>query len=188
MGRLLLPLMFIFGGLALLAILLTLGANIPSVKAGMDRLLWYTPGVAKVVRLFCISRFCSTFGGLQSAGLLTDQALESAAASCGSAYAAEKLKATAPAILAGKRASVALAATGLLPAMALTMLASGEEAGEPDKMLVSVASYLEDEGMHAAERLSKVVVVLAMVLAGGYVALQAVQIMSGVVDSYGIPH
>jgi type II secretory pathway component PulF len=109
-----------------------------------------------------------------------------AAAACGNAAFAERVRRAIPAVQNGTPMTEALAATRQFPPVALQMMQTGEQSGRIDEQLDKVAAFLEADAETAVKQAVKVLSMLLYLAVAIYVGIlvitQWVGTMTKVID------
>lgn len=139
----------------------------------LDRLVLKLPIVSPIIHKAVIARFARTLATTFSAGVPLVEALESVAGATGNyVYQTAVLKVQDD-VSTGTQLQTSMRATNIFPAMAVQMVAIGEESGALDTMLDKVASYYEEEVDNAVDGLTSLMEPLIMsvlgVLVGGLI-------------------
>jgi type II secretory pathway component PulF len=146
------------------------------------RFLAALPVVRTVVATLAIAQFCRTFSVLLQAGLTMTHALELGAASVGAPEFRRRIGAANASILGGARLGEAIEKAELLPAVALSMVKVGEEAGRLPITFERLSRLYDREVKAAVKRalglLEPVVTVLLGVVVGGVAVLVVTTIYS----------
>jgi type IV pilus assembly protein PilC len=125
-----------------------------------DTVKLHLPVIGKFTRKASAARFIRTLADLYDVGVAPIQALEVAADTCGNRHMAHRLLRARPGVRAGQPLSVALGKTGMLPHVAIQMLATGETSGDVGGLLHKVAEYMEEEMETATQSFMKALPVL----------------------------
>lgn len=141
-------------------------ALLGAASGAYDRVRLGIPGAGPALRKRATARFARVFALLVGAGVPVAEALTLAANACGSPFLAACFRSARLALAAGAELGVALAGTGALGPVALSMLRTGEVAGEIPAMMDRLAVYLEEELAHDLKQLTKLVGVGATLLVG----------------------
>ena len=112
---------------------------------GLDRVKLKLPVVGDTWIKFQVAQFCRTLSTLLAGGTPLVAALTTAAESVRSPLIASGITRAAQLVREGQSLHVALAGTGLMPAMGLEMIEVGEASGALSPMLGSVAEFYEEE-------------------------------------------
>lgn len=169
--------------LALIAgLALSIGACRWSVRQPLWRLRWHRlalqlPVAGDVLRAMEAARFASTLAILGKSAVPLVDALEIAAAVIGNLTIRARMADVARSVREGGTLTRGLELSGDIPPMMLHMIASGERAGELDRMLVQAAEQQENT---LAARIALVVSLFEpamLVLMGGVVLLIVMAIL-----------
>jgi type IV pilus assembly protein PilC len=111
----------------------------------LDRLKLRLPIFADIWVKFQVAQLCRTLATLLTGGIPLVRALETASGAVRSRLFAEALDDAASRVKEGQTLSAGLAATRLVPPLALDMVEVGEASGALAAMLASVADFFEEE-------------------------------------------
>ena len=111
----------------------------------LDRVKMRLPIYSNIWMKFQVAQFCRTLSTLLTGGIPLVTALETAAVAVRSRLFAEALGDAAARVREGQTLSAGLAATKLVPPLALDMVEVGEASGALAAMLGSVADFFEEE-------------------------------------------
>ncbi|WP_321531234.1 type II secretion system F family protein [uncultured Desulfuromonas sp.] len=111
----------------------------------LDHLKLCLPGLGSLFKRIEISRFCRTFGTLLTSGIPILSSLQMVRGVLGNVVLSSSVKNVHAELKQGGTLSESLAATGFFPAMAIQMIAIGEETGRMDQMLVRIADMYDRE-------------------------------------------
>nr|WP_320051371.1 type II secretion system F family protein [uncultured Desulfuromonas sp.] len=117
----------------------------PAGRTRMDQLKLRLPGLGSLFKRIEISRFCRTFGTLLTSGIPILSALQMVRGVLGNVVLSSSVENVHSELKQGGMLSESLAATGFFPAMAIQMIAIGEETGRMDQMLVRIADMYDRE-------------------------------------------
>ncbi len=148
-------------------------------RIGLDRLKQRIPLVGPIVTKLSWARACRALSALYSAGVPINAAVQLSAKTAGN-HAVEEvfLRAQRP-LEEGKRLSEVLAQSGQIPALALSMLKTGEESGNIDATMNKVADYFEAEASTSLKKLTLAIVPVAVIVFGVVVLFQLVGFYQG---------
>jgi len=142
-----------------LALLMTLGIGAvaaahrkPETRQQLDRFKLRLPLVGSFLLRQETARFTRTLGSMLKAGVSLTQAAKSSCSVVGNRHVGASLERAIEAVHQGSALNKALRAEAVLPAVALQMIAVGEEAGQLDRMLTHVATMLESEMQNRIDR------------------------------------
>ena len=151
------------------------------------RLLWdfvkiVPPVIGTAARKIAMSRFSRALALLYSAGLTVSEAVQVASEACANIYIARKIQYSIPALREGQGIVESLEKTGIVMPMVLDMLVMGEKTGNLDSMLQKTADYMDEEVDVTIHKLSIVLFVLSILIAGLIVGGAAIRSYSGAVN------
>jgi len=110
-----------------------------------DRLRFRTPMVGDTIMKFQVATFCRTLATLLSGGTPLVAGLQTAGEAIDSPLLRSALTSATQMVREGDSLNTALAATGIMPELALDMIEVGESSGALAPMLTSVAEFYEEE-------------------------------------------
>lgn len=141
----------------------------PPGRLQIDGFLLKAPVFGDLIEKTAIARFCNVFGTLTRSGVPILNALEIVRDTAGNQVISNAIDAVRTEIQGGGMISVTMKREGVFPALAIQMIAIGEETGELDKMLMKVGSFYEDEVEQAIKGLTSMLEPLMIVVIGGMV-------------------
>lgn len=153
--------------------------QIPAFKYAIDCIKLSLPKIGKTVRMLALSKFYRVLSAMYAAGAPVSQGMTQAADACGNWFLASRLKAVVPMLEQGRSFRESIGSAGVLPQMALDMLATGEQTGSVDTMLDKAAEYTENEAEVATVQMT---VILGVVLLAGvaiYIGMMVVSFWGG---------
>ena len=115
------------------------------------------------------AQFCRIFSSLTRAGVPILMAMEISSQTAGNSIISDAILESRTLVQEGVLLSSSLIRQKVLPDMALSMLAIGEETGEMDKMLSKVADFYEDEVGAMVKALTSMLEPAMIVVVGGIV-------------------
>ena len=125
------------------------------------------------MRKSCIARWTRTLSTMFAAGVPLVEAMDSVAKAAGNIIFTEAIFQMRDQVSTGQQLQLTMQQTGLFPAMAVQMVAIGEESGSLDHMLGKAAEFYEDEVDEMVKGLSSLmepfIIVILGVLIGGIV-------------------
>ncbi len=136
-----------------------------------DRWLLRLPAVGEVLRLYAVSQFCRALGTLLAGGMPLARAIPVAADAVGNRYLRAVLGPTAGDVSEGRTFVDALAASGEVPAFALSMVRVGEGTGDLARMVSSVSDFNDEVIENRVAMLLSLLTPVVLLLLGGFVAL-----------------
>lgn len=117
----------------------------PETRQQLDRWKLRLPLIGPFLLQQETARFSRTLGSMLKAGVPLTQAAKSSSSLAGNRHILASLDRVIDAVQQGVALNKALRVEGVLPPIALQMIAVGEEAGKLDRMLTHVAVVLESE-------------------------------------------
>ncbi|KGG26971.1 MULTISPECIES: type II secretion system F family protein [unclassified Prochlorococcus] len=135
----------------------------------IDRLKLRIPLFGNLIIKTATAQFCRIFSSLIRAGVPILMSLEIASETAGNAIISDAILESRTLVQEGVLLSAALIRQKVLPDMALSMLAIGEETGEMDQMLSKVADFYEDEVSTSVKALTSMLEPAMIVVVGGIV-------------------
>lgn len=135
----------------------------------IDGLMLKAPIFGEIIEKSAVASFCNVFGTLTRSGVPILNAMEIVRDTAGNEVIAEAIDYAKTQISEGGSISEAFQERGVMPALAVQMMAIGEETGELDKMLMKVGEFYEDEVEQAIKGLTSMMEPLMIVVIGGMV-------------------
>jgi general secretion pathway protein F len=167
------------GWIILLALLGAVGAGIfyvrsPDGRSEWDRFCLRAWLIGDLVRKFETARFARTLSALIKGGVPLLDALGTVQGVVGNRLLVRAIGQVQVRVREGKGMARPLSESGLFPALALNMIAVGEETGKLDGLLAEVASYYDQEVKRTTKRLTSLLepaLILGMGLIIGIVVI-----------------
>jgi general secretion pathway protein F len=153
----------------------------PSVKLSVDRLLLNLPHIGALISSSEISRFARALGSLVEGGVALPTAMQIAQRTFTNQHLAAAIARVTIGVREGSGLSGPLAATGLLPKIALGFFRTGEETAQLGSMLERLADVLDRDVRNTMEQMIAVLTPLITVALGGMVAFVIASIMSAII-------
>lgn len=175
-----------FSGVQLLGWLVT---RFEAGKYARDAFLLKVPVLGETIRYALVERFCRVMASMVSAGVNLTDALEVSTGALRNRVFVHRLRAVGEAMLEGQGIATPLARTRLFPGTATQMLRVGEETGSLDDQLEVTAEYYEVELDYKINKLTALfepIVIVAMGLVVGFVAVALISAMYGIFDEVGV--
>jgi len=176
-------------GLLTLALVLFIAGRTPPGRHARDRMVLALPVVGETVQYALIERFCRILASMVNAGVSLPEALAVSTNSIRNVVFTRALTDVADAMLEGEGLATPLVRTGLFPPTAAQMMRVGEETGTLDNQLAVTAHYYEGELDYKIKKLTSLiepVVIVAMGIVVGFVAIALVSAMYGVFNQVKI--
>ena len=167
-------------GLAALAAVL----RVPSVRLALDRGKLTMPVFGRLHRIICTARFARTISSLYASGLPIITALQTARDTIGNAYIASQFDAVLAQVRSGVSLSAALESVDGFQRKLCSSIAVGEETGQLDSMLDSIADSMEYDAQQASRRMMTILEPMLIVLMAFVVGFIIIAVMSPIIGSY----
>ena len=161
--------LYLAGGLLLIIWLFSKYYATTNGRRVIDRLMLKVPLFGELILMTATAQFCRIFSSLTRAGVPILLAMEISSQTAGNSIISDAILASRGMVQNGVLLSTALIRQKVLPDMALSMLAIGEETGEMDKMLSKVADFYEDEVGAMVKALTSMLEPAMIVVVGGIV-------------------
>lgn len=171
-------------GLAALAAALRALLRVPSVRLALDRGKLTMPVFGRLHRIICTARFARTISSLYASGLPIITALQTARDTIGNAYIASQFDAVLAQVRSGVSLSAALESVDGFQRKLCSSIAVGEETGQLDSMLDSIADSMEYDAQQASRRMMTILEPMLIVLMAFVVGFIIIAVMSPIIGSY----
>ena len=158
----------------------------PRRRRVWDQLLLRLPRVRGLIQRVEVARFSRTLGTLVQNGVPLLEGLRITTTTLTNQIMAEGLRDATESLKSGGGLSNPLAATGLLPPLALQLIRLGEETGELQPMLHKIADIYDEEVRTAVQRLLAVLEPLLIITLGLLVAGIIVSILVAILGVQGL--
>lgn len=155
-------------------------AKRPAAGLVLDRLVLGLPHLGSVVIAAETARFARVLGSLVDGGVPVPQALAIARRSIANRQMNAAIGEVAASLKEGGGLTRSLAATGLLPPMAISFLRTGEETAQLGLMLTRLADVLDRNVRTAIQRMVTILTPAITVVMGAMVATVIASIMSAI--------
>lgn len=132
----------------------------------VDRMTLRLPVMGDILYKAAVARFARTLSTMFSAGVPLVEAMESVAKASGNIVFEEAIFHMQDQVASGQQLQLTMSNTGLFPAMAVQMVAIGEESGALDSMCAKVADFYEAEVDNQVDSLSSLLEPLIMAIIG----------------------
>ena len=168
--------LLIIGGVVGLAFGLKYAISTPKGAGLFDQFMLKAPLFGELTRKNAISRFTRTLGTLVTSGVPILQALNITKETAGNAVISTAIAKIHDAVKEGESIVRPMEASGVFPAMVISMVDVGEETGQLPEMLLKVADLYDDEVDSAVAGLTSLmepimIVFLAVVVGSIVIAL-----------------
>jgi len=161
----------VFTGLGLFALAITIAFRTAAGRLLRDRFVLSVPIFGPIVRKAVMSRFSRTLGILVRSGLPIMDSLTMVAGAAGNAVIAQAVEEARDNLAAGAGVTDAFRRTGRFPEMVLQMMATGEEAGNLETMLLKTSDFYDRQVEAATNGLAQLVEPLMVVFVGGLIGV-----------------
>ncbi len=128
--------------------------NSPSFKLKFDQYILKVKLIGKITFLANMNQYVTTLSLLLKAGISLEEGLESSASLLDNDFIKNKFMVVDTSIKRGVTLTEALTETGYFEPMTIQMVNTGEQSGELDKMLASVAEYYKIKYDYIIDNLS----------------------------------
>lgn len=169
-ANLLLSALVFFGALGAIGLWL----RTPGGRMVRDRFLISMPIFGSVVKKATISRMCRTFGILLKSGLPVLDALELTKGATGNEVLSVALDRVKDRVSRGEELTPAFRSTRRIPEMVLQLMATGEEAGQIDAMLLKSSEFYDRQVDAAVQGLTALIEPVLIVVVGAIVGIVVV--------------
>jgi type IV pilus assembly protein PilC len=132
----------------------------------LDRIILRIPIFGPIIRKSIIARVSRTLATMFGAGIPLVDSLETVASAAGNSVYGRGLLLVRRDVSTGRTLEGSMTDTGLFPGMVLQMVATGEEAGELERMLDKVADFYETEVDNAVDVISSLVEPFLIIILG----------------------
>jgi type IV pilus assembly protein PilC len=140
-------------------------------RYALDSFLMNMPIFGPIVRKAVMSRFARTFGILLESGLPILEGLELVRGAVGNAVVSRAIDQAKRDIASGRGITESFRATGKFPEMVLQLMATGEEAGDLDSMLLKASDFYDRQVEATVHGLSSLIEPLMIVLVGALIGV-----------------
>lgn len=157
-------------------------ARRPSARASLHRLVLRVPLLGVIVKAVETARFARVLGSLIDGGVTLPVALQIAQRSLVNTHMATAIDTVAKGLREGAGLTGPLAATGVLPKLAISFLRTGEETARLGPMLDRLAEVLDRDASERVARLVAILVPAITVAMGVIVATVIASIMTAILS------
>jgi type IV pilus assembly protein PilC len=159
-------------------------ARVSPVKRVIDRLRISLPWFGSLSRRLSTARWARALSMLLRAGVPIHRSLVVASSAAGNAAMEEALTQEAEGVLHGQTVSDALAASKVLPDMALDMIATAERSGSFEDTLERIADYYESETDVGGKQTAIAVGIAFYLLVAAVIAFMVISFWGGYFSNY----
>jgi len=139
-------------------------------KKILDKTLLRLPVVSDVIKTVLTARFSRTMSTLLSSGVLLLESLQIAKRVINNSIIQEKMDKSIETVKQGRSLTQSVVEMQYFPPLVISMVKTGEEAGNLDETLQKAADFFEDQSEEKIQRLMTFIEPLIMVVLGGIVA------------------
>lgn len=157
-------------GLALLIFGIKMMSKTGRGKKVTDKMALRIPVVADLIKTIYTSRFCRTLSTLLSSGVLLVEAFDITKRVINNSILTEKMDQAVESIKQGRSLTQSITEVQYFPPMVLSMVKTGEEAGNLDETLQKAADFYEDQIEDKIQRLMTFLEPIIIVVLGFIVA------------------
>ncbi|WP_293001048.1 type II secretion system F family protein [Nevskia sp.] len=136
------------------------------VRRFTDRLLLRLPVVGDILYKSAVARYARTLSTMFAAGVPLVEAMDSVAKAAGNIVFTEAIFQMRDQVSTGQQLQLTMQQSGLFPAMAVQMVAIGEESGSLDHMCAKLADFYEEEVDALVDNLTALLEPMIMVVLG----------------------
>ena len=158
--------MMLLGGLAIFFGLREAHIRSPKVRRFTDRMMLKLPVVGDILYKSAVARYARTLSTMFAAGVPLVEAMESVAKASGNIVFTEAIMQMRDQVSTGQQLQLTMQQSGLFPAMAVQMVAIGEESGSLDHMCAKLADFYEEEVDALVDNLTALLEPMIMVVLG----------------------
>lgn len=148
-------------------------------RLAIDRLKLRLPVIGTIITKMAWTRMSRALAALYGAGVNIRTAVTIASRTAGNAALELALQATVPALERGEKLSDALAKTGMVPPLAMSMLRTGEHTGGIDATMEKVGQYFEAEARTTLRKLTVMIVPVCVIVGAVAVFFQLAAMYTG---------
>jgi type II secretory pathway component PulF len=181
--------LFILIGLGILFIIFKYWQSTSTGRKVIDSIKLRLPIIGYFARMNAIVQFCSTLGILLESGVNLAEALDIVCNIVDNEVLATTLREARDKIIKEGKISQYLKQTKIFPPMATYLIRTGEESGQLDKMLITVAQNYESDLREYTDTLSSLlapVMLLFMAVVVGFIVLSIMLPMVKMMDMSGM--
>jgi type IV pilus assembly protein PilC len=154
--------------------LLVLWSRTRAGRYAVDSFVIRVPLFGPIVRKAVMSRFARTLGILVRSGLPILEAMDLVKGASGNAYVAGAIEQAKERISAGQGITSAFRSTSRFPEMVLQLMATGEESGSLDSMLIKASEFYDRQVEAAVHGITSLIEPVMVVLVGGIIGVVVV--------------
>lgn len=156
--------------------------SVPSIKKALDQFKLKIPKVGKLMKIIYTARFARTLSSLYSSGLAMINALTISGSTIGNTYLQSQFPQAIEQVRSGEPLSASIQTIQGFDAKLVSTIYIGEESGNLDSMLESVADAFDYEAEMATARLvtfiEPIMIIIMAVIVGGIMLSVMLPIMT----------
>jgi len=171
-------------GVIVIIILIKALSDIKGGKQVLDKIQLKIPLVADVIKTMMTARLCRGLSTLLSSGVLILEALEITQRILGNSILIQKMDDAIENIKQGRQLSASISEMSYFPPLALSMIKTGEEAGNLDYTLQKAAIFYEDQLEEKIQKLTTFIEPFIMIILGGIVAFILFSVLIPMISVY----
>ena len=164
-------------GIIIIVALYKYWASTPDGMRMIDRIMLNVPVIKYLTKTNAVVQFSYTLGMLLEGGVNLAEALDIVCAVIDNKLLVDLLKKARDNIVKQGKIAQYLQQTQIFPPIAIYLIKTGEETGQLDAMLLTVARNYEEELNELINRMSGAIAPLMLVVVGGLVGLIILSIM-----------
>lgn len=151
--------------------------NTPSGALTLDKIKLKIPVLKFLSRTTAVVQFCYTLGMLLQAGVNLPEALDIVVSIIDNKVLADSLSKARDKIVKQGKIAQYLKQSGVFPNIAIYLIQTGEESGQLDQMLLTVALNYEEEAKELTDRLTGLLGPIMLLVMGLIVGLIVISVM-----------
>lgn len=153
-------------------------------RSFLDKIVLKIPLVADVMKTMMTARLCRGLSTLLSSGVLILEALEITQRILGNSVLMEKMDIAIDRLKQGRPLSQTISELQYFPPLALSMIKTGEEAGNLDETLKKAAYFYEDQLEEKIQKLTTFIEPIIMIALGGVVTFILFSVLYPMISVY----
>jgi type IV pilus assembly protein PilC len=158
--------------------------TVPAIKMVVDTIKTKAPLIGKLNKTIYSARFARTLSSLYSAGIPVDRCIAIARQTIGNMYVESQFEDVNKAIQGGESLSDAIDKVDGFIKKLPSVIRVGEETGQLDKMLISIANDLDFKSAQALARLVKYIEPVTIVIMAVVVGFVMIGVITPIYQSY----
>jgi len=174
--------LFYIIGVLILVVITSFLLTIPSVKQGLDQFKLKIPQIGKLLKIIYTARFARTLSSLYSSGLAMINALNISGSIVGNTYLQSQFPKAIAQVRNGEPLSASIGTIKGFDPKLVSTIYIGEESGNLDEMLETVADAFDYEAEMATTRLvtfiEPIMIIIMAVIVGGIMLSVMLPIMT----------